>query len=338
MPQTHATPPLGGRPYFGQVAEAANNTRQAAFDKAVPVNSKCGASRRWRLDFGVGMAAQARGVDPDEKIIGSNRQQISGPYFTNDARFSGDLSHDLALDGEFHAHGRGYQITMFRFRVTQSMRVRVTGHARNASSKRVVTRLHRISLGSYKPRQLGSLHIESCRRSTSKPSVLGTDQTISEIGSRILPDEKSLFDGRLILESNIGSIEQARDGFNDQILRQAVSATQHPFGFQENQLTYENAASCRDFTLDQLSCLLKLSFVVPNEKSNENIGIDPQHHRDNFSTGTGLRPFLCKTPASPVTLLVFTRMTTVASGINVNVIRSPAFMERLSRISLGIVV
>jgi hypothetical protein len=83
---------------------------------------------------------------------------------------------------------------------------------------------------------------------------------------------------------------------------------------------------------------LRENFIIPNQKANENIGIDPQHHRDNCSTGTGLRPFLCNTPASSVTLLVFTRMTTVASGIKVNVIRSPAFMERLSRISLGIVV
>lgn len=59
------------------------------------------------------------------------------------------------------------------------------------------------SSGSYKPRQLGSLHIEGRRRSTSKPSVLGADQTISEIGIRILPDEKRLLDGRFILESNI---------------------------------------------------------------------------------------------------------------------------------------
>jgi hypothetical protein len=54
-----------------------------------------------------------------------------------------------------------------------------------------------------------------------------TIQAISEIGSRILPDEKSFLDGRFILESNIGRIEQqTRDGFNDQILWQTVSATQ----------------------------------------------------------------------------------------------------------------
>jgi hypothetical protein len=33
----------------------------------------------------------------------------------------------------------------------------------------------RLSLGRYKTRQLGSLQIEGCRRSTAKPSVLGTD-------------------------------------------------------------------------------------------------------------------------------------------------------------------
>ena len=184
-----------------------------------------------------------------------------------------------------------------------------------------------LSLGSDKPRQLGCLRIEACRSSTAKPSVSGTDQAISKIGSRIFPDENSLFDGWFILEANISRVEQARDGFNDQTLWQAVTASQHPFRFQENQLIYEDAAPCRDFTLDQLACLLKLDFVIPNQLAHENIGIEPQHHRDNSSTGTGLRPFLCNTPASSVTLLDFTRMTTVESGNNVNVIRSPAFME-----------
>jgi hypothetical protein len=40
----------------------------------------------------------------------------------------------------------------------------------------------RLSSDSYKPRQLGSLHIEGRGRSTSKPSVLGPDKTIGEIG------------------------------------------------------------------------------------------------------------------------------------------------------------
>ena len=112
----------------------------------------------------------------------------------------------------------------------------MTGQARNASSKRDVTTLRQLSPGCYKSRQLGSPHIEGCRRSTTKPPVLGTDQAISEIGGRILPDEKGLLDGRFILESNIVRIEQARDGFNDRILRQAVSGTRGPFRFQEKPM------------------------------------------------------------------------------------------------------
>jgi hypothetical protein len=63
-------------------------------------------------------------------------------------------------------------------------------------------------------------------------------------------------------------------------------------------MAHEDAAACREFALDQLACLLELGFVIPG----------------------------------------LTRMTTVESGINVNVIRSPGFIERLSLISLGIVV
>lgn len=58
----------------------------------------------------------------------------------------------------------------------------LTGQARNASNKREVATVCGLSSDSYKPRQLGSLHIEGRGRSTSKPSVLGPDKTIGEIG------------------------------------------------------------------------------------------------------------------------------------------------------------
>jgi hypothetical protein len=54
--------------------------------------------------------------------------------------------------------------------------------------------------------------------------------------------------------------------------------------------------------------------------------------------GTAFRPFLYKSPASSDADLFFTRMRTTPSGINVKLIRSPAFMRRLSRISFGMVV
>ena len=41
---------------------------------------------------------------------------------------------------------------------------------------------------------------------------MGTDQTIGEIGGRVLPDEKRFLDGRFIFEANIVRIEQTRDG------------------------------------------------------------------------------------------------------------------------------
>ena len=53
---------------------------------------------------------------------------------------------------------------------------------------------------------------------------------------------------------------------------------------------------------------------------------------------TGLRPFLRRTPAKSMMLLVFTRMITVLSGISVKVIRSPGCKPNLSRISLGMVI
>jgi hypothetical protein len=54
--------------------------------------------------------------------------------------------------------------------------------------------------------------------------------------------------------------------------------------------------------------------------------------------GKGFLPFLCNDPASSPTRLFFTRMMTTPSGINVKLILSPAFIPRLSRIGLGIVV
>ena len=54
--------------------------------------------------------------------------------------------------------------------------------------------------------------------------------------------------------------------------------------------------------------------------------------------GTAFLPFLCRSPARSDTCLFFTRMTTTPSGINVNIILSPALIPRPSRIGLGIVV
>src|SRR5205823_113535 len=60
--------------------------------------------------------------------------------------------------------------------------------------------------------------------------------------------------------------------------------------------------------------------------------------RESRSTGTGFRPFLYRLPARDMTLLFLTRIRTRPSGITVNVMRSPAFMRRRSRICLGMVV
>jgi len=59
-------------------------------------------------------------------------------------------------------------------------------------------------LGSYKSRQLGSLHIGGRGRSASQSPVFGADKTISKIGGRVPPDEKRLLNGWLILKLNIG--------------------------------------------------------------------------------------------------------------------------------------
>ncbi len=90
--------------------------------------------------------------------------------------------------------------------------------------------------------------------------------------------------------------------------------------------------------LDQLPCFLELWLIVPYQISNEDIGFEAEHERDSSATGTDFRPFLCSRPASSDTRLLFTRMMTTPSGINVNVILSPAFMRRPSRIAFGIVV
>ncbi len=54
---------------------------------------------------------------------------------------------------------------------------------------------------------------------------------------------------------------------------QAVSAAQHPCGFQEHHLTYENASPRRDLALDQRDCLLELSFVIQNQEADEMVNV-----------------------------------------------------------------
>src|SRR5205085_1445479 len=119
---------------------------------------------------------------------------------------------------------------------------------------------------------------------------------------------------------------------------QSVSAAQHPFGFQQHQQTDQHLFLGADFPLDQTAGSLELGFVVANKETHQHVGIEAEHQRDRRSIATGLRPFLCRRLASSMTLLVFTRMTTVLSGMSVKVIRSPGSKPRLSRISLGMVV
>src|SRR4029077_6419997 len=91
-------------------------------------------------------------------------------------------------------------------------------------------------------------------------------------------------------------------------------------------------------TLDESPGSLELLWVIANQEANEHVGVDTEHQRESCSTGTRFRPFLWRLPARLITLLFLTRIRTRPSGINVNVMRSPAFMPRLSRICLGIVV
>jgi hypothetical protein len=78
--------------------------------------------------------------------------------------------------------------------------------------------------------------------------------------------------------------------------------------------------------------------VITDQVSNEDVAVNAVHQRDSCPMGTAFLPFLCRSPARSDTCLFFTRMTTTPSGINVNVILSPALIPRWSRIGLGIVV
>jgi hypothetical protein len=103
-------------------------------------------------------------------------------------------------------------------------------------------------------------------------------------------------------------------------------------------LTDQDGIASGRLVSDQSPRLFELPFVIRNQKANENVRVDADHQRDSCSIGTGFRPFLRSMPASARTLLFFTRMSTVPSGMSVNVIRSPDFMASFSRIPLGIVV
>jgi len=103
-------------------------------------------------------------------------------------------------------------------------------------------------------------------------------------------------------------------------------------GRLESLLTRVGAA------LDQFLRSLELCGLILHQKANEHIGIDADHQRDNRSTGTAFLPFFRRLPARLMTLLFLRRISTVPSGISVNMIRSPDFIPRLSRMPFGIVV
>src|SRR5580658_10232149 len=90
--------------------------------------------------------------------------------------------------------------------------------------------------------------------------------------------------------------------------------------------------------MDQSPGSFILGPVITDQVANEDVRINAEHQRDSSAMGTAFLPFLCRSPARSDTCLFFTRMTTTPSGINVNIILSPALIPRPSRIGLGIVV
>jgi len=143
---------------------------------------------------------------------------------------------------------------------------------------------------------------------------------------------------RLVLEGQIGCVQERRESRDYFCLRQFVPASKHPLRFQQDQQTHQDRFALGHLTSDQSPCLLILRFVVSRQVPDENVGINAQHQRDSSSMGKGFLPFLCNNPASSDTRLFFTRIRTTPSGINVKLILSPVFTPKLSRIGLGIVV
>src|SRR3984957_5633628 len=92
------------------------------------------------------------------------------------------------------------------------------------------------------------------------------------------------------------------------------------------------------YAMDQSPGSFIVRPVITDQVSNEDVAVNAEHQRDSCPMGTAFLPFLCRSPARSDTRLFFTRMTTTPSGINVNVILSPALIPRRTRIGLGIFV
>ena len=65
-------------------------------------------------------------------------------------------------------------------------------------------------LDGHEARQLGRLSVTGSSSPTSEAPIFGANQTVREVGSSILPEEKRLFNGVLVLELNVRGTQQTR--------------------------------------------------------------------------------------------------------------------------------
>ena len=178
----------------------------------------------------------------------------------------GKLASEHSRAGKIPPSRRPMRSIRYPLGVPLGQQWHLTGQARNASSKRDVTTLRRLSLGSYESRRLGSLHIEGCRRPTSKPSVLAPIRQSAK--SAVVSFQMKRASSMAGSSSNRTSVASSRPEMASTIRffgRLYRLRSTHSVSRRTNWLTKTRrpaATSC----LISFSCLLKLSFVSRTRK------------------------------------------------------------------------
>jgi hypothetical protein len=180
--------------------------------------------------------------------------------------------------------------------------------------------------------------VESCCGAAAQSTIACIKQAIYEVCGRLFPKVHCILNRWLLLKGQIAGSQQCRESREDTVLWQIVSTSQHPFHFHQDRQAYQDCLALAHRARDQSTRLLELESVGSDQVPHENVRVYSQHQRDGSWTGTGFRSILRNNAAITSRRLVFNRMTTTPSGINVKIILSPAFMRNSSRMLLGIVI
>jgi hypothetical protein len=92
--------------------------------------------------------------------------------------------------------------------------------------------------------------------------VVCTDQTVSELSGRVLPDKERFFNRRLILKTHVHHAQESRKSAEDLALFELIAAPQDPLRLKQHQEADTHRLAILCLAANEFASALELLLVV----------------------------------------------------------------------------